>query len=200
MNKIRLIIIVVSLIAIVVCYYVWFSPLFMLVGVILFVSSIVNCIISFRKGSVGEDSGIGCLTAFVIVALLLISIILGQDCYISSFGDERHHYEDCEKLGGEKTHELKKMSALLWGCFYECPNCDQRKKKEKEDRIKEKAEKKKKENLEFIDKQIDELKKVRERILNGDKVDVSDYEFSYLVEDEIREEAENDRYESFDGY
>ena len=56
------------------------------------------------------------------------------------------------------------------------------------DMVKRKEEEKK-ENLEFINKQISELEEVRNAILRGEDVDIEDYEFSYEVEDAIRESA-----------
>lgn len=170
-------------------YYIWFSPVLMLLGGIVLVSDIIGAIyLSVHKSDDGIEN-MGCLTALLFTVILVAAFFMSKEYIIFSYGGYRHLYADCSHKESSVSHEVGKLSALIWGCTEDCTNCETRKKKEIERKVKEYKAQKKKDDLKFINEQIEELEEVRTAILRGEDVDVDDYEFRYDVEDEIRESA-----------
>lgn len=176
-----------GLTSIVVGYYIWFSPILMLLGGIVLVSDIIAAIYLFVRNRPDNVENIGCLTAIIFVTVLVAALFMGKEYIIFSYGGYRHLYVDCSHKESIIGHEVSKLSTLIWGCYEDCPYCSARKKKEIEREVKEFKARKKKEDLEFINRQIDVLKVVRSALLQDEYVNVEDYEFRCDVEDEIRE-------------
>ena len=189
MDKPNKYILILGIAIIAVCYFIWFSPLFIAIGAIMIIADLA-CYIHYhfkKDNNVVESTG--CLCGVLFAILLVVAFFMGGDYKIFSFSGKRHLYENCQFRESSQMHEVRKMSALIWGCFEDCKFCKDRQKREEEIAEKKEKEEEKKENLEFINKQISELEEVRNAILRGEDVDIEDYEFSYEVEDAIRESA-----------
>lgn len=169
------------------------SPLLFVIGGLLFVSNLLEILILIvlRKDPVNDDGpGIGCVvSAFSIIGLCILAMIYGHRVHISALGDERHEYADCDrKMDKSEDFEVCEFSAMLCGCFTECEKCAERLARETEVQEREEMEERRKEALDFIQGQIDELLYVRQAILvDSEDVDIQDYEFRYQCEDEILE-------------
>lgn len=189
MNKAYLIFLTIFIAIIAICYYIWFSPLFMLIGAILAISCLI-CFIHhlFTKSDDLAENG-GCLISFIIVAILVVAFFMSDKYVISKFGDQRHLYSDCRKIEGYNLYNVSKFSAICWGCLEDCNQCASRHKAEIEKKKAEYKKKKKNADLKFIEQQIDELQNVKQAILNGEDIDVNDYEFRIDCEDDIASEA-----------
>lgn len=178
-----------GLISIAIGYYLWFSPILMLLGGIILVSDIIAAICLFVRNRPANVGNIGCLTAIILVAVLVAALFMDKEYIIFSYGGYRHLYVDCSHKESTIGHEVRELSTLIWGCYEDCPYCSDRKKKEIERKVKEFKARKKKEDLEFINGQIEVLKEVRSALMRDEFVNVEDYEFRCDVEDEIRESA-----------
>ena len=186
----------VALLLVGIGYFIWFSPLLMLIGVILFVINIVILICYLTRKSTDESTdGCGC----ALFAFLTIILVFSQrgDYKIFTFGGYRHLYTDCPKRESESYEELGSVSARIWGCTKDCPECEIRKQQESEHYRIERREQKKNFALRFIDIQINRLEELRKEIINDDDIDIDDidiydYEFKIDVEQDIRDEAIED--------
>lgn len=169
------------------------SPLLFVIGGLLFVSNLLEVLIllGVRKDPVNDDGpGIGCaVSAFPIIGLCILAMVYSHRVHISALGDERHEYADCDKkMDKNVDYEVCEFSAMLCGCFTKCEKCAERLAIETEVQEKEEMEERRKEALDFIQDQIDELLYVRQAILvDSEDVDIQDYEFRYQCEDEILE-------------
>ena len=189
MKKSISIIAALGLTTIAIGYYLWFSPILMLLGAIILISDIIASIYLFLSKTPEGVENIGCLTALIFAVILCTAFFMGNEYIIFNYGGKRHLYVDCSHKESCESHEVGKLSSIIWGCYEDCSYCTARKKKEIERKFKEYKEKKKKDDLNFINVQIEELTKVRSALLRGEDIDVDDYEFKKDVEDEIRESA-----------
>lgn len=171
-------------------YFIWFSPSLMVIGVILFIIDIIGLICCLTHKSTDETAeGCGCALLAILTIILLIVNLLGDDYKIFTFGGYRHIYSDCPKRESALCEEVGPISARIWGCTKDCPECKIRKEEERQRHIIELREQKKIIALKFIDRQINTLEGLREAVLNNKEIDIYDYEFKIDVEDEIRAEA-----------
>lgn len=189
MDKPNKYILIVGSLIILICYFLWFSPLFMAIGGIMILADVACYIHYYFKKDNKTVENTGCLCALFFVILITVSFFMGGEYKISSFGGKRHLYEDCQFLESVRIHDVHKMSALLWGCVDDCKFCNNRRHQEALKEKQQRMEKLMKENLDFIDQQISELQEVRNEIFCGKVIDAEDYQFRYEVEEEIREAA-----------
>ena len=192
MNKSYIYILIVGIAVFSASYYIWFSPLFMIIGIVIAIADIGFYVHYLFKKDNDVIESLGCLVALVCAILLAVSFFMGGKTYISSFGGYRHIYMDCHDKEGDSWYHVGKLSAYIWGCFDECQTCKNRKKADDKRKLQQLKEREKVENLNFINQQISELEEVRQSIINGEDVDIDDYRFSYDVEDEIYESAIED--------
>lgn len=190
MKKGLFVLIIISALIITICYNWWFSPICILCGGVLLAVSVIGIVMSLFKELKEDDYSFGgCLSFLIIGVLLAVNSLWGKNYYISQFRDSRHLYEDCKQMNGPRKEKVHKISAFVWGCFDECEFCKKRKTEELKKKRIEYLKQKKANDLEFIDAQIEELKEVRQRIIDDEDIDTNDYRFRYDVEDEIWEEA-----------
>lgn len=181
------------LILILFAYYIYFSPLLMLVGAYMLVAIILHFIFVEIYNKEAVSFNIGCFS-LLFFAVVCLGGMFGDQYYIGSMGGKKHIYKDCQYLKGE-CHQVTSMSAFIWGCSDKCEKCKERKEKEIAKKREEIKIKIKKENIEFIDEQIQELLEVKRRLLNDEYVDVEDYEFRIDIEDELTQSEENEDYD-----
>ncbi len=162
--------------------YLWFSPLFMGEGVIVFTTSIIVGIICFvHRGSNTEEKfwSLSVCSAFLFLVLGFFSWI-SSDSFVSECGDDRHIYADCPQMKGTEPLKLSYWNALFMGCFCDCKVCEKREEEEQTA-----AEIKRK--LEDIQYQIDVLQEVKAKLENGEDVNIQYYEFVGDYEDDSGE-------------
>ena len=145
MDKPNKYILILGIAIIAVCYFIWFSPLFIAIGAIMIIADLA-CYIHYhfkKDNNVVESTG--CLCGVLFAILLVVAFFMGGDYKIFSFSGKRHLYENCQFRESSQMHEVRKMSALIWGCFEDCKFCKDRQKREEEiAEKKEKEEEKKK--------------------------------------------------------
>ena len=196
----------IGLIIVLVSWY-FMSPAFIVVGLLIAIGSGINLIKNRNKKTLtSDDEARGCVfTIPILLFMLLASVIWNDTCYVSAFGDKQHIYGDCDyRLDKRHNYEMFQLSAFFYGCVSKCDQCEARKEYQRELKRKESEEqmrvwmiKKHKQDISFIESQIEELQDVLNDLKNGDNsIDVSDYEFRKDIEDEIRESIMEDLEES----
>ena len=123
MNRTCIILVILGLVTIGICYYLWFSPLFIFIGGVCCITGLLLAVLKFLKKDDDAIGLYGCFMTFVIIGLLVASFFMDRKTYISSFGSVRHLYIDCKYIEGLEIHEVRTVSALLWGCIKECSYC-----------------------------------------------------------------------------
>lgn len=179
-------------------YYLWFSPLFIFIGGITFISGVLFSIITFIRKEDDTIENHGCLVIFVIILLVVSCLFRNTNGYVSVFGGTRHVYPDCTHMEGPDVHEVSMVSTMIWGCFNMCSYCLSRREKNQREEMAERKKQEKINKLNFIDEHIEELQKVRQMIVSNKEVDIDNYYFRYEVEDVIRDEAIEDYYDSYE--
>ena len=181
-------------------YYLWFSPV-LLLGVFVIVLMRIAYLVHISKNNKYDvEYKYGCSGIVFFGVLLLLTVFMHSKCYISAFGGKRHLYADC--CNAADVHEVTKFGAFLWGCMDKCQYCVKRKheeKFEKEKRLQEEMKKleeqQKKENIAFLTRQIAELDSVRQLVLKGENIDVSEYEFRHDINFEQESEYDDGGFE-----
>ena len=189
MYKEFVVVLIACVAIVVICYYCWFSPLFILCAGIITLTEIVCFLYFICKRE--DVRGCWLISLLPVAILLVVAMYYDDECYVSSFCGEKHVYVDCDNAANAKLYKIGKFSALIWGCIDDCASCAKRELKEQQEESKRRAEQwivfqenQKEQDLEFIDGQIAELDSIRHMIEIGEDVDVSEYEFRYVVEDE----------------
>lgn len=184
----------------------WYKmkPLFVVLGLSLVISIIIATVVQkVLKREEFEFASICGVLLLVILSFIggcWFFINDGENYHVSGYGDKRHLFGDCEyKVNTEKDIEIGKFGAILFGNYTDCETCKQRREAENikaheiiEQKIAERMQKKHLSDIEDIKNKIEELEEVLSRLLDGEDIDASDYDFRIDIEDEIREEVESE--------
>lgn len=170
-------------------------PVFFIIGVILSSSNIIEVIwlIVHNKEPNESEPGPACSISFVITIALSIICFVGRNapCYIQGPNTTKHLYKDCSHFAEESpVHEVSRVGSFVYLCFRDCQYCSKRQETEKQKRKAENERKRIKQDLQFIQDRINELDDVKQRIQQGEKIDVYDYCFGYEMEEEEETEFE----------
>ena len=184
----------------------WYKmkPLFVVLGLSLVITFVIAPVVQKILNSEENEFTSTCgLILFVILSFIggcWFFINDGENYHVSGYGDKRHLFGDCEyRVNTDKDIEVGKFGAILFGIYTDCETCKQRREAEKikareiiEQKIAERMQEKHLYDIEDIKNKIEVLQDVLSRLLNGEDIDASDYDFRIDIEDEIREEVESE--------
>lgn len=177
----------------------YMSPVFILMGISLVVFYVFVLLIHKKLNDEDDEASLGCGCALILViGACSFFFNSGEDYYVSGWGDKRHQYGDCVyRVNNNRDYKVGRFSAIIMGCLSDCDTCKERKKidrikviEENERKFAEWKQRKHLSDIEDIKKKIEELEEVLSRLLDGENIDASNYDFRKDIEEEIREEVE----------